>query len=59
VAEDAAVLYSMMECFKARGVNFLGWFIYFLEKMHSYNNDFSKDIVELLPHNFKSQNSAV
>jgi transposase len=58
-AEDAAVMYSMMECCKASGVNFRDWFIYFLGNVHSYDNDYSKDLAELLPHNFKSQNSAV
>ncbi len=58
-AEDAAVMYSMMECCKASGVNFRDWFIHFLENVHSYDNDYSKDLAELLPHNFKSQNSAV
>jgi hypothetical protein len=58
-AEDAAVMYSMMECCKASEVNFRDWFIYFLGNVHSYDNDYSKDLVELLPHNFKSQNSVV
>ena len=58
-AEDAAVIYSMMECCKASGVNFRDWFIYFLNNVHNYDNDYSKDLAELLPHNFKSQNSAV
>ena len=58
-AEDAAAGYSMTECCKASGVNFRDWFIDFLGHIHSYDIDYSKDLAELLPHNFKSQNSAV
>jgi transposase len=52
-AENAAIMYSMLGCCKASGVNFREWFIYFLENVHSYDNDYSKDLAELLPHNFK------
>jgi transposase len=58
-AENAAIMYSMLGCCKASGVNFRDWLIFFLNNVHSYDNDYSKDLAELLPHNFKSQNSAV
>jgi hypothetical protein len=32
-----------------------GW-SYFLENVHHYDNNYSKDLAELLPHNFKLQN---
>ena len=55
-AENAAIVYSMMGCCKAHGVNFRQWLVYFLGNVHSYDNDYSKDLAELLPHNFKLQN---
>lgn len=50
--ENAAIIYSMMGCCKALQVNFRQWLVYFLENVHSYDNDYSKDLAELLPHNF-------
>jgi transposase len=58
-AENAAIMYSMLGCCKASGVNFRDWLIFFLNNVHSYDNDYSKDLAELLPHNYKSHNSAV
>ena len=57
-AENAAVIYSMMGCCKTAGVNFRDWMVFFLENVHRYDNEYSKDLAELLPHNFKpvSQN---
>jgi hypothetical protein len=51
--ENAAIIYSMMACCKEHEVNFRRWLIYFLENVHSYDNDYLKDLAELLPHNFK------
>ncbi len=55
-AENAAIMYSMLGCCKASEVNFRDWLVYFLSNIHDYDNDYSKDLVELLPHNFKLQN---
>jgi transposase len=33
--------------------------MYFLNNVHSYDNDYSKNLAELLPHNFKLQISVV
>jgi len=55
-AENAAIMYSMLGCCKAHEVNFRDWLVYFLNNIHSYDNDYSKDLAELLPHNFKLQN---
>ena len=52
-AENAAIIYSMMGCCKAAEVNFRDWLVYFLSNIHKYDNDYSKDLAELLPHNFK------
>ena len=55
-AENAAIMYSMLGCCKAHEVNFRDWLVYFLNNIHMYDNDYSKDLAELLPHNFKLQN---
>lgn len=52
-AENAAIIYSMLGCCKQHGVNFREWMIFFLENVHLYDTDYSKDLSELLPHNFK------
>lgn len=54
-AENAAIMYSMLGCCKASEVNFREWLVYFLSNIHDYDNDYSKDLAELLPHNFKLQ----
>jgi hypothetical protein len=53
-AENAAIVYSMLGCCKASNVNFRDWLIYFLNNVHYYDNDYSKDLAELLPHNYKN-----
>jgi transposase len=54
-AENAAIMYSMLGCCKAHEVNFRDWLVYFLSNIHKYDNDYSKDLAELLPNNFKLQ----
>ena len=54
-AENAAIMYSMLGCCKASGVNFRDWLVFFLNNIHKYDQDYSKDLAELLPHNFKLQ----
>ena len=56
-AEDAAVIYSLLGCCKAADVNYKEWLEYVLSHIHDYDNDYSKDLAELLPHNWKRQNS--
>jgi transposase len=51
-AENAAIIYSMMGCCKASGVNFRDWLIYFLNNVHHYDNDYRMDLADLLSHNF-------
>ena len=55
-AENAAIMYSMPGCCKASEVNFRDRLVYFLNNIHTYDNDYSKNLAELLPHNFKLQN---
>ena len=54
-AENAAIMYSMLGCCKAHKVNFRDWLVFFLNNIHKYDDDYSKDLAELLPHNFKPQ----
>ena len=54
-AEDAAVMYTMMGCCKAAGVNVYDWLVYFLDHVHEYDNDYSRDIAELLPGALKAK----
>jgi len=56
-AEDAAVIYSLLGCCKAADVNYRDWLTYVLSHIHDYDNDYSKDLAELLPHNWKKRNS--
>jgi transposase len=55
-AENAAIMYSMFGCCKASEVNFREWLVYFLNNIHKYDGDYSMNLAELLPHNFKLQN---
>jgi len=55
-AENAAIVYSLLGCCKASGVNFRDWLVFFLNNIHKYDNDYGKDLAELLPHNFKLKN---
>jgi transposase len=55
-AENAAIMYSMFGCCKAQGVNYREWLIFFLNNIHKYDDDYSKDLADLLPHNFKLRN---
>lgn len=52
-AENSAIIYSLMGCCKASGVDFNKWMNYFLNHIHEYDDDYSKDLAELLPHNLK------
>ncbi|TAJ03990.1 IS66 family transposase [Marinilabiliaceae bacterium JC017] len=54
-AENAAIIYSMMGCCKNSNVNFRDWMVFFLDNVHKFDKDYSRDLAELLPHNFKKQ----
>ncbi|MGF1584326.1 MAG: IS66 family transposase [Bacteroidales bacterium] len=57
-AENSAVLYSLLGCCKAHDVNPREWLIDVLTRIPAYNKDYSLDLAELLPHNWKiSRNS--
>lgn len=56
-AEDAALMYSLLGCCKAVEANFREWMVDVLTHIHEYDNDYSKDLAELLPHNYKKRSS--
>ncbi len=55
-AENAAVIYSLIGCCKASGIDVREWLTDVLTKIPSYNNDYSKDLADLLPLNWKESN---
>ena len=55
-AENAAIMYSMLGCCKAHEVNFRDWLVFFLNNVHKYDDDYTKDLAGLLPHNFNQKN---
>lgn len=52
-AENAAVIYSLLGCCKAADVNPREWLTDVLTKIPAYNKDYSLDLADLLPHNWK------
>jgi len=55
-AEDAAVMYSLLGCCKAAKVDYRKWLVYVLSNIHAYDKDYTKDLSELLPHNWNPKN---
>jgi len=53
-AENAAIMYSLFGCCKACEVNPREWLTDVLSRIPAYNSDYSKDLAELLPHNWKA-----
>jgi transposase len=53
-AENAAIMYSLLGCCKACDVNPREWLTDVLSKIPAYNNDYSLDLADLLPHNWKT-----
>ena len=49
-AENTAMMYSLLGCCKALDVNPREWLIDVLSRIPEYNNDYSMDLAELLPH---------
>ncbi len=45
----------MMGCCKACDVDPRKWMEYVFNHIHDYDNDYNKDLAELLPHNLKNQ----
>ena len=53
-AENAAIMYSLLGCCKACDINPRQWLTDVLTRIPAYNNDYSRDLAELLPHNWKT-----
>ncbi len=53
-AENAAIMYSLIETCKALGVDPREWMTDVLKRISKYNNDYSLDLADLLPHNWKN-----
>ncbi len=53
-AENAAIMYSLLGCCKASDVNPQEWFTDVLTRIPEYNNNYSLDLADLLPHNWKA-----
>lgn len=43
-----------MGCCKGANVDFRKWMIYFLDHVHDYDKDYSKDLADLLPDRLKA-----
>ena len=52
-AENAAIMYSLIETCKAHDVNPHEWLTDVLSRIPVYNNDYRLDLADLLPHNWK------
>lgn len=52
-AENAAVIYSLLGCCKASDVNPREWLTDVLTRIPTYNTDYSLDLADLLPLNWK------
>ena len=55
-AEDSAVMYSLLGCCKAAGVNYRDWMVHVLSHIHDYDEDYTMDLAELLPDNWIQRN---
>lgn len=53
-AENAAIMYSLLGCCKASDVNPREWLTDVLSRIPEYNSDYSLDLADLLPHNWKA-----
>jgi transposase len=53
-AENAAIMYSLLGCCKSCDINPRQWLTDVLTRIPAYNNDYSRDLTELLPHNWKT-----
>ena len=53
-AENAAIMYSLLGCCSASDVNPREWLTDVLTRIPYYNKDYSLDLADLLPHNWKA-----
>jgi transposase len=57
-AENAAIMYSLFGCCKAAGINPREWLTDVLTRIPEYNLDYSRDLAELLPHNWSESKTS-
>jgi transposase len=57
-AENAAIMYSLLGSCKAQEINPREWLIDVLTRIPVYNNDYSLDLADLLPHNWKNSKNS-
>ena len=48
-------IYTFMGCCKLAQVDVRKWLSHFFTHIHEYDNDYSRDLLELLPHNLKQK----
>jgi hypothetical protein len=53
-AENTAIMYSLLGCCITSEVNPREWLTDVMTRIPKYNNDYSLDLAELLPHNWKA-----
>ena len=54
-AENAAIIYTFMGCCKLAQVDVRKWLNHFFTHIHDYDEDYSCDLLELIPHNLKQK----
>lgn len=54
-AENVAIIYTFMGCCKLAQVDVRKWLNYFFTHIHDYDEYYSRDLLELLPHNLKQK----
>ena len=54
-AENAAIIYTFVGCCKLAQVDVRKWLNYFFTHIHDYDEDYSRDLLELLPHHLKQK----
>ena len=57
-AENAAIMYSLLGCCKASGADPAEWLTDVIARIPEYNNNYSLDLADLLPHNWKASKDA-
>lgn len=57
-AENAGIMYSLLESCKASQVNPREWLTDILSRIPEYNNNYNLDLADLLPHNWKVSKNA-
>lgn len=54
-AEGAAIIYTFVGCCKLADVDVRKWLNYFFTHIHDYDKDYSRDLLELLPHRLRQK----